>query len=999
MKQTSNTFTDGLLLDYHPLLVPNTALTDNLNGTFITMNGNEMSLQNDMGNCKIETGKLTPGFIPVGMKEYGGIIYIASVNADGVCELGSFPSPETNLDSDELNAPEITINDNTLGFKEGRFNQKYKILDTIRAGDKFIIGVTSSNLTQLLSEGILSVYLCVLDSGDNLIKLSNLKMMSIQNNSVVEDSTGESYVIAASLEDLKKALNNNNNVFQIYNNKLAGDLYIVFEINTIDNCSLTIDATSSVDGVSNTIDKLEVIYSIPNNLNYKYLATPTIIINGTNYTISGSNGDYTVSNLIFGEDSIDITVIPNMNIGGSIIPIESLTQKRTIVFSEIGSGKFEISNYKYYITDYYARLQLGFNSYPKKEDPITGIQLSFYDQKYNQTFTYDIPLQRDYNTNNIYILNYASLGLILNNYYILTINKTTKNGNITSIKRWFITGKAYNQYYSNPNILDYNANFINNHPISINISIDSQISKLEQPDIITTSDIPTAVSELPKENKITVTKTKQTETKYTIVPKLTITNPEDLPTNNIKPTISKLNIKSAVNNPTDKQIANTYDVNPIIINDLTEGLDITKNSYSITQNNYEITIKSNLLSQFISQYKTTQDTVNVTDAFQPISLSKEQIFGTLNDSGLPRYTAFIGVKEWPRSGHDDRVYIFAGIINHTNQGDVLYDIQEWFYRKSDHGSGTIYMNTNADISQKFQELMQEVSNLQGGANAVLIEGIQTRLDSDINILGFLGRDNGGARYRDLRTTSGYINNPARYQMLCWKNSSGDFIICSQFWQKSTKPTDSDNICININSVFKDIYTNVGDRTMKQYILDAKKYAYIKSYKVPITINLSYDTTLTNNKITGDSEIGDITLQISTIKYTNNIINIDLQGSDMSSIYANIYDQTAGVSNVVIENGTILYSEDVNKQPLISSQMYIKTSQGLNKVDNSSGLIKYFKSDKNGLVINYQGMDKNVVLNAYYWGTTNKNDGKITFKLGTQPTFKITESTDIKSLIG
>ena len=998
MKQASNTFTDGLLLDYHPLLVPNTALTDNLNGTFITMNGNEMSLQNDMGNCKIETGKLTPGFIPVGLKEYGGIIYIASVNADGVCELGSFPSPETNLVSDELNTPEITINDNTLGFKEGRFNQKYKILDTIRAGDKFIIGVTSSNLTQLLAEGILSVYLCVLDSGNNLIKLSNLKTMSIQNNSVVEDSTGKSYVIAANLEDLKKALNNNDNVFQIYNNKLAGDLYIVFEINTIDNCSLTIDATTSVDGTANTINKLETIYSIPNNLNTKYLAAPTITINGTNYAVSGSNGDYTVSNLTFGEDSIDIVVIPNMNIGGNIIPIESLTQKRTIVFSEIGSGKFEISNYKYYITDNYARLQLGFNSYPKKEDPITSIQLSFYDQKYNQTFTYYIPPQRDYNINNIYILNYASIGLITNNYYILTINKTTLKGNVTSIKRWFITGKAYNQYYSNPNILDYNASFINNHPININISIDSQINKLEWPDIVTTSDIPTSVSKLPDENKIIVTKTKQSEIKYTISPKLTITNSEDLPTNDIKPAIDKLNIKSTVNNPTDKQIANTYDINPITINNLSEGLDITKNSYNITQDNYNITVKSNLLSQFISQYKTTQDTINVTDAFQPISLSKEQIFGTLNDYGLPRYTAFIGVKEWPRSGHDDRVYIFAGIINHTNQGDVLYDIQEWFYRKADNGSGTIYMNTNADISQKFQELMENVSNLQGGVNAVLIEGIQTRLDNAIDVLGFLGKSNDGANYRDLRTASDYIQNPARYQMLCWKNSSGDFIICSQFWQKATKPTDSDNIFTSINSIFKDIYADVGDRTMKQYILDEKKYAYIKSYKVPINITLSYNIKLDTNKIIGDDQIGTIILNIGTIKYTNNVINLDLQSADMSSIYANIYDQTSGVSNVVIENENIIYSEDVNGQPLISSQMYYKNSSGLNKVDNSTGLIKYFKSNKNGLVINYQGMDKNIGLNAYYWGTTNKNDGKVTFKFGTQPTFKITESTDIKSLI-
>ena len=42
---------------------PNTVLTDNLNGTFITYNGNELSLQNDMGN--VWTTRLSEGFYPI----------------------------------------------------------------------------------------------------------------------------------------------------------------------------------------------------------------------------------------------------------------------------------------------------------------------------------------------------------------------------------------------------------------------------------------------------------------------------------------------------------------------------------------------------------------------------------------------------------------------------------------------------------------------------------------------------------------------------------------------------------------------------------------------------------------------------------------------------------------------------------------------------------------------------------------------------------------------
>ena len=52
-----------------------------------------------MGNTRIQdsaTGNimsLSPGFIPVGMKEHGGIMYIASVNKEGEGEIGTIPSP------------------------------------------------------------------------------------------------------------------------------------------------------------------------------------------------------------------------------------------------------------------------------------------------------------------------------------------------------------------------------------------------------------------------------------------------------------------------------------------------------------------------------------------------------------------------------------------------------------------------------------------------------------------------------------------------------------------------------------------------------------------------------------------------------------------------------------------------------------------------------------------------------------------------------------------
>lgn len=92
--ETSNQFKDGLIMDVHPLQTPNTALTDCLNGTFITYNGNEHVLQNDMGNFKLNKCKLKENYMPIGTVSYGDILYIASYNPiEKTFELGSYPSP------------------------------------------------------------------------------------------------------------------------------------------------------------------------------------------------------------------------------------------------------------------------------------------------------------------------------------------------------------------------------------------------------------------------------------------------------------------------------------------------------------------------------------------------------------------------------------------------------------------------------------------------------------------------------------------------------------------------------------------------------------------------------------------------------------------------------------------------------------------------------------------------------------------------------------------
>ena len=79
-KEAINTFGEGIIMDLNPLTTPSNVLTNALNATIITDNGDEFVLQNDMGNGRVETAYLPEGYIPVGTCEFGDIIYIASYN-------------------------------------------------------------------------------------------------------------------------------------------------------------------------------------------------------------------------------------------------------------------------------------------------------------------------------------------------------------------------------------------------------------------------------------------------------------------------------------------------------------------------------------------------------------------------------------------------------------------------------------------------------------------------------------------------------------------------------------------------------------------------------------------------------------------------------------------------------------------------------------------------------------------------------------------------------
>lgn len=143
----TNTFSDGLNMDLHPLSTPNTVMTDCINGTMITYNDNEFVLQNERGNSIIPDAHLSEGFIPVAMKEYNGILYIVSYNPkDKKTEIGTYPSPATTT---EMSGIEYkgTISNNTIS-KYTEYNQEINYYDynlLVSNYDRYLLNTTPIN--------------------------------------------------------------------------------------------------------------------------------------------------------------------------------------------------------------------------------------------------------------------------------------------------------------------------------------------------------------------------------------------------------------------------------------------------------------------------------------------------------------------------------------------------------------------------------------------------------------------------------------------------------------------------------------------------------------------------------------------------------------------------------------------------------------------------------------------------------------------------------------
>lgn len=254
---TPNTFTKGLVMDFNPTVTKNDVLTNALNATLLTFNGNEMQLQQDMGNGRVETAYLPEGYIPVGTCEFGDIIYVVSYNPlENKSQIGCFPSPERNITSDEITDLQQSLQNSD--FISGNGNVVATTVKKIiygnrnmNPGDKYIIyeeGTGNGNLAQ--NANTLSDYGNTAHTHNTWPKLLKVSVVAIDDSGKITDLNASvkwyknDYYLTVMSSDAQQQKTDIDSyrslvtsAYSIFQSKVSGKLAILAELETIDGFS------------------------------------------------------------------------------------------------------------------------------------------------------------------------------------------------------------------------------------------------------------------------------------------------------------------------------------------------------------------------------------------------------------------------------------------------------------------------------------------------------------------------------------------------------------------------------------------------------------------------------------------------------------------------------------------------------------------------------------------------------------------------------------------
>jgi len=312
-----NTFTEGLVSDLNAITTPNSVLTDVKNGTVLTFNGNELVLQNDMGNTDLTdaiTGKvqLSEGFKPIGVKEYGGIIYIVSVNSTGDTEIGSFPSPNY-TEAVEKSDSSSTLTTVVSGGLLTNLNKTILLSDKLlTVGDPFIIELEMDStekalLTKLNQERNYYIpKLISIDKFGNELDITDKvsKQLYYDNSSdnlwfkcnpTYDSNTFSEYAQAGKVQRYKnirsgklgvKFILEDIDLFNITPDVNGNFFPVLSYINSTNSYLLTFPSFDIKEGSAFKCNKINITYSIYDNTNFSLISGPITISNTNSVSMS-----------------------------------------------------------------------------------------------------------------------------------------------------------------------------------------------------------------------------------------------------------------------------------------------------------------------------------------------------------------------------------------------------------------------------------------------------------------------------------------------------------------------------------------------------------------------------------------------------------------------------------------------------------------------------------------------------------------------------------------
>ena len=479
MQETTNTFSEGLVMDFAPESTKNNCLTNALNATLITMNGNELQLQNDMGNSRVQGAELPEGYVPLGTTQLGGIIYIVSYNPkEKKCQVGSFPSPKRYNSTDNKNTIE-TIN------REG--TQQILLTDQVfNPGDEFIF-------TSFIStEDLLDYYIYPdepIKDENGEIKYEEYKYRFIkpsvglltEDNKLIKLDLDYKNIFANKVEEgvPKDCINGKCNPknYSIIKVRQSGRLVLVLE-KVLVHPIIYVACLESAEGdiilyVNTILNSSDLFYEKGIHIEISFLENnlEEVFYSQDIDKVENSSNYYTEVNLprkayekyqttlkkIIKDAKhiskyIKINITPRSYINckndKEEVLLNSCTASTVIDLHKVNSGLIELPVYNYAISDTQAAINYSVNAFLKSTQKYIGTSynIKYIDgdkeseyytdyQSIPQSGTLIIPFNDKFTRNNLYIIKFK-----------ITISETGASNVDTYIKRWLFTNNLFNQY-------------------------------------------------------------------------------------------------------------------------------------------------------------------------------------------------------------------------------------------------------------------------------------------------------------------------------------------------------------------------------------------------------------------------------------------------------------------------------------------------------------------------------------------------------------------------